>query len=62
MIKKIIERAIRLSRERDINDITVVIGYKPELFIELSDEKIRVVNNPLFFLYQCLGVICMWNG
>ena len=39
MIKKIIERAIRLLRERDINDITVVIGYKPELLIELLDEK-----------------------
>ena len=62
MIKKIIERVIRLLRERDINDITVVIGYKPELFIELSDEKIRFVNNPLFFCANVLGSFACGMG
>ena len=53
--EKLIERAIRLLRERDINDITVVTGYKSELFIELLDENIKIVNNPLYFCTNVLG-------
>lgn len=53
--EKLIERAIRLLRERDINDITVVTGYKSEVFIELLDQKIRFVNNPLYFCTNVLG-------
>lgn len=53
--EKLIERAIRLLRERNISDITVVTGYKSELFIELLDDDIRFVNNPLYFCTNVLG-------
>ena len=53
--EKLIERAIRLLRERNITDITVVTGYKSELFIELLDDNIRFVNNPLYFCTNVLG-------
>lgn len=49
--EKLIARAIRLLKERTMDDITVVTGYKSELFIELLDEKIKVqllmLNTPL---------------
>ena len=60
--EKLIERAIRLLRERDINDITVVTGYKSELFIELLDEKIKLVNNPLFFCTNVLASFACGMG
>lgn len=53
--EKLIERAIRLLRERNITDITVVTGYKSELFIELLDDNIRFVNNPLYFCTNVLA-------
>ena len=61
--EKLIERAIRLLRERSITDITVVTGYKSELFIELLDDNIRFVNNPLYFCTNVLGsfYICKPN-
>jgi len=60
--EKLIERAIRLLRERDINDITVVTGYKSELFIELLDENINFVNNPLYFCTNVLGSFACGMG
>jgi len=60
--EKLIERAIRLLRERDINDITVVTGYKSELFIELLDENIKFVNNPLYFCTNVLGSFACGMG
>ena len=60
--EKLIERAIRLLRERAINDITVVTGYKSELFIELLDENIKVVNNPLYFCTNVLGSFACGMG
>ena len=60
--EKLIERAIRLLRERDINDITVVTGYKSELFIELLDEKIKFVKNPLYFCTNVLASFACGMG
>jgi choline kinase len=60
--EKLIERAIRFLRERDINDITVVTGYKSELFIELLDEKIKLVNNPLYFCTNVLASFACGMG
>jgi L-glutamine-phosphate cytidylyltransferase len=60
--EKLIERAIRLLREREINDITVVTGYKSKLFMKLLDEKIRIVNNPLYFCTNVLGSFACGMG
>lgn len=60
--EKLIERGIRLLRERAINDITVVTGYKSELFIALLDENIKVVNNPLYFCTNVLGSFACGMG
>jgi len=53
--EKLVERAIRLLRERDITDITVVTGYKAEKIRELLDDEIKFVNNPLYFCTNVLG-------
>lgn len=60
--EKLIERAIRLLRERGINDITVVTGYKSELFIDLLDDNIKLVNNPLYFCTNVLGSFACGMG
>ena len=53
--EKLIERAIRLLRERGVSDITVVTGYRSEDFLTMLDKKIRFVNNPLYFCTNVLG-------
>lgn len=53
--EKLIQRAVRLLRERNITDITVVTGYKAESIVELLDEDIKFVNNPLYFCTNVLG-------
>ena len=53
--EKLIERAVRLLRERNITDITVVTGYKAETIVELLDKDIKFVNNPLYFCTNVLG-------
>jgi choline kinase len=60
--EKLIERAIRLLRERKITDITVITGYKSELFVELLDAKINFVNNPLYFCTNVLGSFACGMG
>jgi len=60
--EKLIERAIRLLKERDINDITVVTGYKSELFIELLDKKIKLAHNPLYFCTNVLASFACGMG
>jgi choline kinase len=60
--EKLIERAIRLLRERNIHDITVVTGYKSELFVELLDDKIKFINNPLYFCTNVLGSFACGMG
>ncbi|MDA9297886.1 phosphocholine cytidylyltransferase family protein [Pseudomonadales bacterium] len=60
--EKLIERAIRLLREREINDITVVTGYKSELFADLLDDNIKLVFNPLYFCTNVLGSFACGMG
>ena len=60
--EKLIERAIRLLKERDINDITVVTGYKYKLFDVLIDKKIKLVHNPLYFCTNVLASFACGMG
>lgn len=53
--EKLIERAIRLLRERNISDITVVTGYKSEEFHNLLDDNIKFIHNPLYFCTNVLS-------
>lgn len=53
--EKLIERAIRLLRARNINDITVVTGYKQEEFHNLLDDDVKFAHNPLFFCTNVLS-------
>jgi choline kinase len=53
--EKLIERAVRLLRERDIHDITVVTGYRSQDFIDLFDDELRFVHNPLYFCTNVLA-------
>jgi choline kinase len=53
--EKLIVRAIRLLRARNITNITIVTGYKAELFVELLDGNINFVHNPLYFCTNVLG-------
>lgn len=43
----LIERQIKQLKEADIDDITIVVGYKKELFNYLIDKfKVKIVENP----------------
>ena len=53
--EKLIERAVRLLREREIYDITVVTGHRSQDFIDLLDDELRIVNNPLYFCTNVLA-------
>jgi len=50
----LIERAVRLMRERGINDITVVTGYKEHLIREILPASVKTLHNPL---YYCTNVL-----
>ena len=53
--EKLIERAIRLLKSNGISNITVVTGYKSELFAGCLGPKIKIVNNPLYFCTNVLS-------
>jgi len=61
--EKLIERAIRLLKNNGIINITVVTGYKSELFMECLGPKIKYVNNPLYFCTNVLSSFaCSMGG
>jgi L-glutamine-phosphate cytidylyltransferase len=60
--EKLIERAVRLLRERNISDITVVTGYKELELKKLLDNNIRFVSNPLYFCTNVLGSFACGMG
>jgi len=61
--EKLIERAIRLLKSNGIDNITVVTGYKSELFIDCLGLKIKYVNNPLYFCTNVLSSFaCAMGG
>jgi choline kinase len=53
--EKLIERAVRLLKARGIEDITVVTGYRPELFHELLGDSVHFRHNPLYFCTNVLA-------
>lgn len=54
--ERLIERSVRLLRERGIDDITIVTGYRSELFINLPAlQGCKFVFNPLFYCTNVLA-------
>ena len=49
----LIERQIRQLQDAGINDITVVVGYKKEMFFYLEEQfKVKIVVNPDYYRYN----------
>ncbi|MBT8233857.1 MAG: phosphocholine cytidylyltransferase family protein [Bacteroidia bacterium] len=60
--EKLIHRAIRLLKERDINDITVVTGYKRDVMQKVLTADIKTKFNPLYYCTNVLASFAIGMG
>ena len=53
--EKLISRAVRLLRERGIDEIVIVTGYRAKDFYDLLGETVQYRHNPLYFCTNVLS-------
>ena len=62
--EKLIERNVRMLKERGITDITIVVGYRDDAFYDLfgnrTDVDIHFVYNPFFPLAKVDAAAFGW--